>query len=563
MVSFGSSNYSKRLLHLISWSHWFTFFNIIVAIALSSFYFISESAPESALGLLYMLVNWVSHMGFLTFIGFLLIIFPITLLYPNTRFIRATASILFAFGLLLLLLDAFIYSRLGYHLNASSSDQIIALIQSQISQNNRLFWFVSLVLAITILAFELVVSNYAWKHLRDLQRTVFARFVVFGLVSCFFISHLLHIWADANLEYDILRQDTILPLSYPTTAKTLLTKYGMFDKADYIERRTSPLKLRDSQVTYPSITQVCNEETPENSVYVVLRESPLTSELIKQFSQRTQSTTYNLENHIDNALPKNAWFNFIYSLPSIYQDDILNSGKKPVLFQALEDKQLAFSITVISKEQESELPEKFIDVFSSFQHVENVAPLIFQQQLGQQEKGLHLFYFTKSQTFQYELFVDALLLSQKRKSSKDIVWIGSLGNEHVNTVLMTKPALLILPNASKQKASKLTSQMDVQPTLMTNWFGCKLAANTYSSGENIADLSQDRVIANTLDSGIVVFNKDKSVFIDQNGNFQSYSRQLEAPIVTSADFPLMIDGVHFIKQFYQQSNMSNNSTNDN
>ncbi len=50
----------------------------------------------------------------------------------------------------------------------------------------------------------------------------------------------------------------------------------------------------------------------------------------------------------------------------------------------------------------------------------------------------------------------------------------------------------------------------------------------------------------------MVFNKDKSVFIDQNGNFQSYSSQLQAPIVESADFPLMIDGVRFIKQFTQE-----------
>jgi hypothetical protein len=46
-----------------------------------------------------------------------------------------------------------------------------------------------------------------------------------------------------------------------------------------------------------------------------------------------------------------------------------------------------------------------------------------------------------------------------------------------------------------------------------------------------------------------LFPKDKSVFIDQNGNFQSYSRQLRAPIAANADFPLMIDGVNFIKQF--------------
>jgi hypothetical protein len=51
----------------------------------------------------------------------------------------------------------------------------------------------------------------------------------------------------------------------------------------------------------------------------------------------------------------------------------------------------------------------------------------------------------------------------------------------------------------------------------------------------------------------MIFNKDKSVFIDQKGNFESYSSQLAAPITVNKDFPLMIDGVHFIKQFSLQA----------
>lgn len=226
MVAFDSKTYSKRLLHLISWSHWFTFFNIIAAIGLSSFYIFSESGPETLLGQFYLVTTWFSHMGFLTFMTFVLILFPITLIFPNTRFIRATASVVFTIQLLLLLLDAYIYSSLGYHLNASSSTQIFNLITTQIQDNSRIFWFISIVLTLVILAFELIVSNYAWKHLRDLQKIVKVKFVIIGLVSAFFFSHILHIWADANLEYDILRQDTVLPLSYPSTAKTLLTKIG-------------------------------------------------------------------------------------------------------------------------------------------------------------------------------------------------------------------------------------------------------------------------------------------------------------------------------------------------
>ena len=112
MVSFESKPYSKRLLQLVSWSHWFTFFNIIAAILLSSIYILSESMPETLLGKTYLVTTWLSHMAFLTFMSFVLILFPITLLFPRTRFIRVVASIVFTAELLLLLLDAYIYTRI-------------------------------------------------------------------------------------------------------------------------------------------------------------------------------------------------------------------------------------------------------------------------------------------------------------------------------------------------------------------------------------------------------------------------------------------------------------------
>ncbi len=143
MVSFESKSYSKRLLHLISWSHWFTFFNVLIAILLSSFYVFGEKTPDTLIGHFYLYITWASHMGFLTFIGFLLIIFPIILIYPRTQFIRITSSLVFTASLVLLLLDAFVYKRLGYHLNASSSDQIILLISNLISHNTLKFWLIT------------------------------------------------------------------------------------------------------------------------------------------------------------------------------------------------------------------------------------------------------------------------------------------------------------------------------------------------------------------------------------------------------------------------------------
>ena len=271
MVAFDSQTYSKKLLHLISWSHWFTFFNIIAALALSTVYLINEPWPDTLTGTVYLFSTWLGHMAFITFITFVLTVFPLTLIYPRTRFIRGSASIIFTLVLLLLLLDAFIYNRLGYHINASSTSQVLSLINSEIEQDRRSFWFVSIILCLIILSFELVVSNYAWKHLKSLQKTIFARFVVVGLVGCFFVSHITHIWADANLEYDVLKQDSILPVSYPSTAKTLLTKYGLFNLEDYLERKTSSLSFNEAIPQYPTLGGMCHANRATIGRYGVIK----------------------------------------------------------------------------------------------------------------------------------------------------------------------------------------------------------------------------------------------------------------------------------------------------
>ena len=559
MVSFESKPYSKRLLQLVSWSHWFTFFNIIAAILLSSIYILSESMPDTLLGKTYLVTTWLSHMAFLTFMSFVLILFPITLLFPRTRFIRVVASIIFTAELLLLLLDAYIYTRLGYHLNISSSAPILELISNEIQQNSRAFWFVSLVLTMVILSFELITSNYAWKHLKELQKTIFARFIVIPLVAFFFLSHIVHIWA--NLEYDVLRQDTVLPLSYPSTAKTLLTKYGMFDEVDYIARRTSPLAFTDSVPQYPTYQGQCpSDNALKQSVFMVISDQTLQVKQLDKIKHRIKQGKLSLDNHVDNALPKEAWFNLFYSLPSIYKKALTEQQAQPLLLQIMARKDLAKSFTVVG-ESSNEQPVNDMSLFTLTDKLfpektklDDISSLIFADKLNSYAPGLHLFYFKGNNSYQFELFLDALISAQNKKQQKDILWISSIGNHTFDTSLSIKPALLVLPESKNRSIDKLTSHMDVQPTLIKRWLSCDVEAKSYSNGTDIKELSHDRIIANTMDNGIVVFNKDKSMFVDQNGNFQSYSIQLTAPITAKPDFPLMIDGVHFIKQFSKQGN---------
>jgi len=573
MVSFDTKSYSKKLLHLISWSHWFTFFNIVAAIALSSYYLFSEATPDTLLGQAYLITTWVSHIAFLTFMSFVLILFPLTIIWPNTKVIRTSGSLIFTFGLLLLLLDGFIYSRLGYHLNASSSAQIIDLIK-EIAQESALFYMVSGMLAILILAFEFIVSNYAWKHLKQLQKTIFARFVIFTLVFAFFFSHLTHIWADANLDYDVLRQDTVLPLSYPATAKTLLTKYGLFDVDDYIKRKTSPLSFSHAIPQYPLLkdrlqTEQCDLSTTQKSVFLVLTDEQLNEQQLQSFSRRITSNSYQLNNHVDTALRDDAWFNLFYALPSIYQQDILSQQTKPLLFQAIEQNNLASSYTLVDQNINNDDTKSdlwFEALFDEKIQLHDISSLVFADKLNSKKAGLHLIYFKSSATtdnnnsksrYQFELFIDALLLAQQQKQQKDLIWISAIGNKSKDSRLSTKLALFINPAKNPQEnditkeLNLLTSHMDLQPSLLANWLGCTVT--NASNGSDLVTLTKERVIANTSAEGLLVFTKDKSVLIDQNGNFQSYSSQLAAPITVNEDFPLMIDGVHFIKRFSLQT----------
>ena len=56
--------------------------------------------------------------------------------------------------------------------------------------------------------------------------------------------------------------------------------------------------------------------------------------------------------------------------------------------------------------------------------------------------------------------------------------------------------------------------MDVVPTLLKRWLNCGDNATKLTAGDDLFKIKRDRVIANTVDNGMVVFNKDKfSTFI--------------------------------------------------
>lgn len=555
MAPIVSDSYTKKLLRLISWSHWFTFFNIGAALLLSTLYFFADPAPDTLIGSIYLGTNWLSHMAFLTFMSFVLFVFPIILLFPQTRFIRGYASLMFTVTLFLLVLDAFAYNNLGYHLSNSSISQIFELVSNQIEKDSYGFWSTAIVVGSLILAFELVVSNYAWKHIKQLQQTVFAKYTVGFFVSLFFVSHLVHIWADAKLNYDVLKQDSLMPFSYPFTAKKLLAKYDLFDEEGYLESKGGVLQFEAKGHSYPTeLTQCASDKPADRSVHLILSKHEVTEALQNQFLQRTNVKNIRLDRHVNSSTMETAWFGLLYGLPSVYQQTIVSNNKPPILFEQLKKQGLETSLIRVGSTENS-LPQALTDLFDNQASYSNSAELIYNKGHQNKNTGLHVYYFDTDSSYQLELFVDAFLLNQKQKEQKDIIWISQLTNIDYKQAFEIKPTVLIWPelDSDVKKQRLITSQFDIAPTLIHHWLACEESMTRYSVGSDIFNLPTNRTVADIINGGLMIYNKDQSVFVDRSGNFQSFSRQLNQNIELPSNYPMMIDAANFIQSFGKET----------
>src|SRR5690606_14158216 len=159
-----------KIARLISWGHWFTFFNILLVLAIGTLYIEATEAPGSALGVLYLIMNWLGHFAFLPFIVFIILIFPFCLLIPFTRILRGIATLVASFGLIALVADALFYRQYGYHLNTYSLSQLATDAETVFAGASFLILLGMLLIFVVLLIFELGLANIAWKRLDQLQQ---------------------------------------------------------------------------------------------------------------------------------------------------------------------------------------------------------------------------------------------------------------------------------------------------------------------------------------------------------------------------------------------------------
>ena len=489
----------KKVNRLLSWGHWFSFFNILLALAVTSVYWLSEPSPETVLGWLYLICYWLGHTAFLCFMFFIITIFPLSLVFPYQKHLRGLAAFLATFGMVVLIFDAYVYTNLGYHIGSTSWDQTIALLRQQVVTNLRNFVLIVSCVAAILIAVELTIGNYCWKKIARLKQSRISRPLLAIFIGSFVLSHIIHIYADARLKWDVTKLDNVLPFSYPATAKTFLARYQMVDLAQRAQRQADRLSISNPEL---NLRQLQCAKTPAEPVLIIIS-ATLTNQISEFMRQQ------GLRRHDQHFAPNN---DTEALLQLLYGQFLLTDDSQQQLLQPP-----AFL---------EQLPLNTMHISSRTNAITSKLPWLADSQ------------WAAKPTINI-IFDDAPIGNWPDYQQYNRIVLLPLTSMQPKFVLAPVNAMVRWPELTERLKQQNSMHLDLLPTLLSS-AGC----NPESSwlGDN---LLQHHTLPKLSISqqDIVSIRKDKMVVLRQDGSFGVWSAGTLVPLNEKLDTPMLTDAL--------------------
>lgn len=328
------AKYRDSVSGIISWGHWFTFFNIIIAIVQSARYVLDAGYPTTVIGNLFLFTYTLGHFGFLFFATFVLVLFPLAFIFPFFRAYRTVAIILATIGQAALMLDAQFYRELGMHSNGFLYE---LFIQGEGNGVGTEWWKVGLAFA-CLLLLEIALANWVSQWRESSSRQKLGKRISTVFVICLFTYNITYAIADAANYAPITRQATYYPLSYPLTAKTALRKAGIISSEEDFGDPSHPIEY-DGSFNYPqTVINPRTVEDPPNIVWVIV--SGLNANMLNATNMPTTLAQARkglwAVNHFSGGNNvKDGVFSLLYGIPASYSHEALYSRTPPYFVQFL------------------------------------------------------------------------------------------------------------------------------------------------------------------------------------------------------------------------------------
>ena len=498
----------QRVTKLVSWGHWFAFFNILTGIVIASIYIFNSPVPNTGLGVAYLLTNWISHIGFLTFIGFIVFILPLCYLIPNPSLMKGLSSTIAASGLALLAFDALLYTKQGLHLSMGSASLIHNETRQVMQELSGLQWGYLGLMFVVWLSFQLLMANALWKRIERFQKMKVGIPVSSFFIACFIASHASHIWADANLYHPILAQDDMFPLSYPTTAKKLMSKHGLLNIENYEQRKLLQLDRQIDKIHYPLSPLYCTV-SPSKPLLILLQSDhgPFS---LNHPELNYYSDYYDLSSNNDKGQ-----FSVLYGLPELYFSGLMDY--KPILLDLPHKVKLPVAVYGATRGIQPYIDNELINDWPQFiSHIASTQPKLLIGFVTSSELSQVL---NMGITEHYQLLISQLQADSKVGLYTNIKSQQPISGNHLD---LATSALKLL--------------------------GCEAKSNTYSTGQNLFSPTRNWMISTVKDK-IVLQTVQQRIEVDSSGHYKILLLESGQESDQPLNVPLLSQGIKHLSRF--------------
>ncbi|NRD74309.1 DUF3413 domain-containing protein [Shewanella sp. VB17] len=582
-----------RVSRLISWGHWFAFFNGFLAMIVGFRYLDTVGYPESWIGWGYLAMSTIGHFSFLSFIVYLVLIFPVTLLLPYSKILRGYAASIATLSLCILLYDTIIYNDYGLHL----SPFVFNLAWADL--NALLHGTSYIVTPLCIIAIELTVANFLWKRIDNIHKIQCGNKVVAFIGLCFVSSHLIHIWADAASVKDITRLDDAYPLSYPATARSFMESHGI----ESIDSTSNLNNKNKSNIRYPITPLQCISENKPNILLITIDSlrADMVDDLTMPFLHQYASENQDFQQHLSGGTQlSNGMFSIMYGLQGSYINDATLADTPPVLTQIL--KQQEYQAALFATDDIAIKPNAiFKGLEHHISHVEDSHALAdiasiekFKQwSTGHQTPWFSLINLRSPESYdtpigflgvetvppkkslksaqkvlfrQYRQslnFIDKTLatLLQNLPENTLIIITGVSGkvftsnpNEvrsNMSPANVHVPLIIHWPGSVPAKEIQYrTSHYGIAPTLLSQVLGCTNATTDYSVGRSLLQPNSKSwvYVGDNLIFGI--YQDAEITIIDRHGQYRIYDENYERRLTKKLSAPELIEVMREGRRLY-------------
>jgi len=561
MIDTGNS-YKDRVSRLIGWGHWFLVANIVLAIAMSIRYIFANNVDDSAISIIYLVLTLIGHFGLLGIVTYIVILFPLTFVFPSSKAMRAIGAFVATGAIIALLIDGSVYQNYKIHLNLMVFDL------EGFNLGNSIGWSSIGLFLLALLTVELTLANLIWKRLAVIRQWNVGNAIARVFFIAFFASHLIHIWADATLYQPVLSYDRTFPLSHGSTARSFLNKYGInVDMRQQRKQSNSP-----TTISYPQQALQCTANSPSSLLIINLataNQQFVTSEIMPYLSSFAARSIV-AKQHISTSLvPKLAKFNLETGLPAQYSY-VFNASNSSRLLQQ-QARAYGFEREFISSKYKTDAmtpnqsiasldkatTDKLVDFLNDssndpinsafyaditlFSSQELDSPTGFKPVIAlDQQRNLSAPERILAQQYLRSLsYIDSLInniLSQVDLTTTTVVITANRGmdltslynsSNQYSKVNLHVPLIISLPNTASQIITKLTSHYDVLPTLLKHNFGCTNPSSDYSVGNDLLSTVTNEFIYLGAPDDFAIYQPQKIAEINRYGDFRFYNEHYQ------------------------------------